>query len=101
MLGFITDFWAVDDDERRQSLIPEPPLTGDPRWDALLAALAEHLAFHAELPMPAWADDPQRFLTTFWFPVDLPSIRARALITSPASMARRGVMIDRLDLERV
>jgi hypothetical protein len=102
VLGFVTDFWSVDDKTVRQAaLVDEPPTTGDARWDAMLAAVAEHLAFHAELFAPSWVDEPSRFLGTFWFPVDLPSVRARSLVTSPASLARRGVFIDRLDLERV
>jgi hypothetical protein len=102
VLGFVTDFWSVDDvGARAASLSVEPPSTGDQRWDAMLAAIAEHLAFHAQLDVPAWALDPARFLAAFWFPVDIPSVRVRALVTSPASLARRGVMIDRMDLERV
>jgi hypothetical protein len=102
VLGFVSDFWAVDDvSARTGALAADPPSTGDPRWDAMLAAVAEHLAFHANLITPYWVDDPRRFLTAFWFPVDLPSVRATALVTSPASLARRGVFIDRRDLDRV
>jgi hypothetical protein len=102
VLGFVTDFWVVDDlPGRASALVADPPSTGDPRWDAMLAAVAEHLAFHAELVAPPWVDDPRRFLRAFWFPVDLPSVRVTALVTSPASLARRGVFIDRRDLDRV
>jgi hypothetical protein len=34
----------------------EPPGTGDERWDALLAALAEHLAAQHDLAPPEWAE---------------------------------------------
>jgi hypothetical protein len=102
VLGFVTDFWSVGDMSVRQAaLTDEPPATGDDRWDAMLAAVTEHLAFHSDLFAPSWVDLPGRFLPTFWFPVDLPSVRVRSLVTSPASLARRGVFIDRLDLERV
>ncbi len=67
----------------------------------LIAAAAEHIAFHRSLPVPRWVDGPGRVLTAAWFPVDLPSLRVRGMVTSPASFARRGVFIDRLDLERV
>jgi hypothetical protein len=33
----------------------EPPPTGDEQWDALLAALAEHLAAQLDQAPPAWS----------------------------------------------
>ena len=36
-------------------LVDEPPSVGDERWDALLAALAEHLAAKHDLAPPGWA----------------------------------------------
>jgi hypothetical protein len=78
-----------------------PELTGDGRLDALLAAAAEHAAFHADADVPDWLSDGERFLQTVWFPIDLPSLRVRGLVSSPASFARRGIFIDRSDLERV
>jgi hypothetical protein len=37
--------------QSRQALLTEPPPpTADVRWDALLGAIAEHLAFHDALP---------------------------------------------------
>jgi hypothetical protein len=39
---------------------------GDERWDALLAALAEHLAAQHDLAPPEWAD--LRVLRRPWFP---------------------------------
>ncbi len=79
----------------------EPPPTGSERFDALLAGLVEHLAFHMDLPTPQWVHSPQRFLHSFWFPVDLPSVRAMAFRDAPASLACRGGFLDRRDLERV
>jgi hypothetical protein len=35
----------------------EPDTTGDLRWDALLAALAEYLNAKLDLAPPDWADD--------------------------------------------
>jgi len=79
----------------------EPPSCGDRRWDAMVAGLVEHLAFVRGFPAPAWVRDPARFLESFWFPVDLPSVRAMAFRDAPASLARRGVFLDRRDLSRV
>jgi transcriptional regulator with XRE-family HTH domain len=76
-----------------------PPTTGDLRYDALLAAAAEHLSTHAGIPTPSWALNPDRAFDGFWWVSDLPSARAQALVHSPASYRRRGVLIDRRDLE--
>ena len=79
------------------SAVPAP--TGDPRYDALLAAIAEDLCVAAGVPSPPWVNDPLRFLVGFWWVSDLPSGRARALVHAPASYRRRGVMLDRHDLQ--
>ncbi len=76
----------------------EPPPTGDPRFDALLAAAAEDLCVHADEMPPAWVHDPSRSLDHAWWVSDLPSARAAALVHAPASYRRRGVMLDRHDL---
>ncbi len=76
----------------------EPPPTGDPRFDALLAAVAEDLCVHADEAPPAWVQGEGRFLDRAWWVSDLPSARAAALVHAPASFRRRGVMLDRRDL---
>ncbi len=76
----------------------EPPPTGDPRFDALLAAVAEDLCVHADEVPPAWVHDSSRFLDHAWWVSGLPSARAAALVHAPASFRRRGVMLDRHDL---
>ena len=76
----------------------EPPPTGDPRYDALLAAVAEDLCVGVGEPPPAWVHGAGRFLAGAWWVSDLPSARAAALVHAPASYRRRGVMLDRHDL---
>ena len=76
----------------------QPPPTGDVRFDALLAAIAEDLSVRADEVPPAWVYEPCRFLDGAWWVSDLPSARAAALVHTPASYRRRGVMIDRHDL---
>ena len=77
----------------------EPAPTGDPRFDALLAAVAEDLCIRGAEEPPRWVHRPRRFLGAAWWVADLPSARAAALVHTPASYRRRGVMIDRHDLE--
>lgn len=92
-LQFIDDFREADASIRGDLLRTAPGSTGDQRWDAFLAALAEHLAYHDGLPVPRWADRGDRFLKSWWFLSDLPSVRAAALAESPAAFRRRGVFI--------
>lgn len=78
-----------------------PRLTGDPRADAYLGALAEHVAARAGVERPRWSIQADRFLERFWFVSDVPGFRAVAVSQSPAAFRRRGVFIARGALERV
>src|SRR5215471_17135025 len=92
-LQFIDDFHETDEAGRSGLLETAPAATGDPRWDAFLAGLAEHLAYHGGLPVPRWTQRKERFLRTWWFLSDLPSVRASAMAESPAAFRRRGVFV--------
>jgi transcriptional regulator with XRE-family HTH domain len=92
-LQFIDDYREADPASQAALLDGTPPSTGDVRWDAFLAALAEHLAYHGGLPIPRWVDGGGRFLEQWWFPTDLPSVVASALAESPAAFRRRGIFV--------
>lgn len=70
---------------------PEP--VGDARHDALLGALAEHIALHHDLPVPVWTRDADRFLKVWWFPSSLRGTDAMAIAQSPVAYRRRGIFI--------
>ena len=96
---FLDGFYAHP--QLRAELIrDEPPPTGDRRFDAYLAALAEHLAYHFGLPVPAWVHDPGRTLEQWWFPAGR-AFHAVALVRSPAAFRRRGIFIDETFFMRV
>lgn len=76
----------------------EPPLIGDARFDALLAAAAEHVAARHGLPGPLWTITAERLLYRAWWISTLPSARVQALLWTPASFRRRGIYLDRRDL---
>lgn len=99
-LEFVQEFGGVQSEARHALLVQRPAPTGDARWDALVGALAEHLAFHHELAYPQWAEEPDRFLDQWWFPIDTPAARAAAIAHAPAAFARRGVFVERRDLLR-
>jgi hypothetical protein len=69
----------------------EPPGTGDERWDALLAALAEHLAAQHDLAPPEWAE--LRVLQRPWFPAELKVQRADALVRAGRIPQARGLLV--------
>jgi hypothetical protein len=75
----------------------EPCPVGDERWDALLAALAEHLAAQHDLAPPDWAE--LRVLRRPWFPAELRVQRADALVRAPAAFRKHGVYLSATDLE--
>ena len=79
----------------------QPSSTNDIRYDAFLAALAEHLAYHDGLAVPRWTQEGNRFLEQWWFPVTLPSVRTDALVHSPAAFRRRGIFIGTGALDHV
>ena len=54
-------FHARSADEQREALAEPVPLTRT-KWDALLAAMVEHIARLHGHPAPAWAQEPERFL---------------------------------------
>lgn len=89
------------DAQRARALSEEPPVTGDARHDAYLAALAEHLALRSSLERPKWALEPGRFLDRLWFVSDVPGFRALAIAQSPAAFRRRGIFIAQGSLERL
>jgi hypothetical protein len=75
---FLEEYRWEPGDAQPSLLRDEPPATGDERWDALLAALAEHLAARHDLAPPDWAE--LRVLRRPWFPAQLRVQRADALV---------------------
>ena len=97
----LDDFRSIDPDLQSELVREEPDLTGDPRFDAFLAATVEHLTFHASIPVPQWATERDALLPWFWFPSPFETTRMRALVESPAAFRRRGIFIEQSDLYRV
>jgi hypothetical protein len=86
---------------RREAIAERPESTGDPRWDAYLGALAEHLAVVHQIERPSWSVEPDRFLDRFWFVSEVPGFRAVAIAQAPAAFRRRGVFVPERSLHRV
>lgn len=99
---FCIEFEAADDEYRKQMIAPEPRSTGNKAFDAMLAGLAEHLAFHHELRIPTWALDSKRSVEDeWWFATDSPGLRPLCFMDTPAAFAGRGVFLPRSALAHV
>ena len=90
---FVEYYDGASPQERSAMVQDEPAPVGDPRFDALLAAVTEFsCARHLER-IPPWAGQSSRFLERWWFVSGLRSLHADAIAHSPISFARRGVFI--------
>jgi hypothetical protein len=99
---FLDEFALRANDQTRVAAIEErPEPTGDPRQDAYLGALAEHLAVVHRLDRPPWAVEANRFLDSFWFVSDVTGFRATAIAQAPAAFRRRGIFVPERSLHRV
>lgn len=94
---FLEEYRWEPAEKQAQLLIEEPSPTGEPQWDALLGALAEHLAAQRDLAPPEWSRS--RVLPTPWFPSSLPSKRMEALVWAPAAFRKHGVYLSARDLD--
>ena len=85
--------------ERQVKALQEPPdLTGT-KWDALLAAMAEHVARLHDHPIPDWCNEPERFLAPPHLFVSSEAFEYRALLYCPGAFIRHGALIDPLELD--
>ncbi|WP_203747625.1 hypothetical protein [Actinoplanes cyaneus] len=94
---FLEEYRWEPADKKPELFRDEPSRCGNDQWDALLAALAEHLAAQLDLAPPEWSRS--RILDTPWFPSSLRSKRMEALVWAPAAFRKHGVYLAARDLE--
>jgi hypothetical protein len=101
---FLDTFYLAPTNEMRmQSIVAEPQLTGDPRLDALAAAVADYLAGLYRLPrVPEWVFGPERFLNAPWHvaPFDTDAMREYLTFASPAEFRSRNIFTEERPLRR-
>jgi transcriptional regulator with XRE-family HTH domain len=78
-----------------------PPLTGDPRIDAFLAAVVEYRLGPDRLPIPEWTSQPERFCEPAWDVVGIAALVADVKRSTPKAFKRHGVLITKEDLTSV
>ena len=91
-------FHSLDPEAQRQAIKDAPTLTGTP-WDALIAAVVEHIARLHGQDIPAWVEEPERFLGETWVVSRLPLIRYESLAFAPGAFIRHGALPDPRDLD--
>lgn len=101
------EFIQLSDDLAREagplrsalSALEPAPVNG--RYDALLAAVAEHYLSQARLPVPAWVNEPGRFLDEVWFVDDVPALYETTKAQTPKAFVRHGVFLAASELASV
>ncbi|HEY7932286.1 MAG TPA: helix-turn-helix transcriptional regulator [Solirubrobacteraceae bacterium] len=100
LFGFADDFRGSSRPGRIGLLADEPSPTGDARFDAALAGVAELFAREGAIAPPAWVNGPSRFVEPWWFLASRPAFHAYTLANTPAVFARHGVFIAREVFDR-
>jgi transcriptional regulator with XRE-family HTH domain len=100
LFGFADDFRGSSRPGAIELIAQEPAATGDTRFDAALAGVAEFFAAERGIRAPAWVDQPERFVEPLWFVASRPEFDAYTLAHAPASFARHGVLIAREVFDR-
>ncbi|MBM3677907.1 MAG: hypothetical protein FJW96_08505 [Actinobacteria bacterium] len=98
---FLDQVSRLADADLERLIEEEPPPTGAPEADALLAGIAEHLAATRSLRCPRWVLDESRFLERFWFVSNVQGFRAIAIAQTPIALKRRGVFWPERSMARV
>lgn len=101
LFGFADDFRGSSRPGRIALVKDEPPPTGDARFDAALAGVAELFAAEAAISAPVWVDGSTRFVEPWWFVATRPAFHAYTLAHTPALLARHGVFMAREVFDRV
>jgi transcriptional regulator with XRE-family HTH domain len=100
LFGFADDFRGSSRAGRIALLREEPASTGDTRFDAALAGVAELFAGEGAFAAPAWVNGTDRFAEPWWFVASRPEFHAYTLAHTPAVMARHGVFMAREVFDR-
>ena len=101
LFGFADDFRGSSMVGQRSLIAERPAPTGDPRYDAALAGMAEYFAREAQILAPSWVDDPDRFVEPWWFVTDRQAFHAYVMANTPAVFAKHGIFMAREVFNRV
>lgn len=98
VLQFAADLQHADLPLRVALCITPPASSGDPRFDAYIAAVVEWSLSEYALLRPQWLDDPSRSLAIPWDIERVPVLQAEARRVTPDAFIRHGVYLDPINL---
>ena len=101
LAGFLDDFYGnTDPGSRARHVAKDPGLADDPKMNALLGAIGEHLAMRWNLGTPpGWTNQPERFLNRPWF-MGHERMKGFLLAESPLAFRRRFIFTEAEPLRR-
>jgi hypothetical protein len=101
LAGFLDDFYGdADPGSRARRISEDPGLTDDPKMNALLGAIGEHLTMRWNLgTQPIWTNQTARFLDRPWF-MGHERMKGFLLAESPLAFRRRFIFTEAEPLRR-
>ena len=96
----LLDHFYLHPEARQAAIDGEPELLADPRHNATLGAVGEHLARRWGLRIPTWTEQPSRFLDRPYFPTPIEDLKAMLLVQSPLAFRRRMIFVEAEPLRR-
>jgi hypothetical protein len=98
---FLDEFYGrVRRGEAAACIADEPERLTDLQEHASLGAIGEHLARRWNLPVPAWTEDPSRFLRRPYFTTTIEGLKALLIAESPIAFRRRLIFTEAEPLRR-
>lgn len=98
VLQLATDLTRADPALRVALCVTPPALTGNPRFDALLAGVVEWELSTNGLPTPSWVSEGTRTLSEPWDVEPVPGLQVAARQRTPDVLRRHGVYLDPAEL---
>ena len=96
--GFLREYHDATG-EGRKALVEASPRRSGTVWDAVVAAAIEHACEMHDEPIPAWTQEPGRFLEEPWTACRLPISHATAFWNAPAAFIRHNTFIEPRNLD--
>ena len=98
VLQLATDLTRADPALRVALCVTPPALTGNPRFDALLAGVVEWELSTDGLPIPLWVSEGTRTLSEPWDVEPVPGLQEAARQRTPDVLRRHGIYLDPAEL---
>jgi len=92
-LQLVADLTRADEALRVALCVTPPALTGDSRFDALIAGIVDWELSKDALPIPLWVREDTRVLSEPWDVEPVPTLRESARLRTPEAFRRHGVYL--------